>query len=309
MLSTLAADLGFSDRQVQRYLAELVSGGFLRAHQRGYNKSNVYEFLWHATFAPTARMEQTEQPTRNPVREDFPRVAEKPFHLLQPAVPQELAGTDRNEGATTLASYSTTDLSPCVSTTDLSSLKNDFKNRFEVQAKPSQIVEVIEVPAGSACPSPEKAKSQPLTPDEIAVRDRLLKFQAELRIAGTILQSTVRKVMDLVPTERLTEALRFVAGKLYWRRRNEPSYRLHVGWGFVFQVLEQDFAVPGRRTATAEKRPVQPLVNPPGTTPPLAVSQQCLPRSPRQHGGFVRAGDILGEMGLLETVAGSDPSR
>ena len=31
LLSTLAADLGFSERQVQRYLAEVVSGGFLRA--------------------------------------------------------------------------------------------------------------------------------------------------------------------------------------------------------------------------------------------------------------------------------------
>ena len=312
LLSTLAADLGFSERQVQRYLAELVSGGFLRAHQRGYNKSNVYEFLWHAALAPAARTERTERQTHNSLQEgnfSLLEVVEKPFRPFQPAVPEELAGAGREEGATTLASCSTTDLSSCVSTTDLSSGKNVFKNCFEeMQAKPSRVVEVVEVPAGPACPSHEKAKSQPLTHDEIAVRDRLLKFQSELKVAGTILPSTVRKVMDLVPEERLTEALRFVAGKLYWRRRNEPSYRLHVGWGFVFQVIEQDFAT-GHKTATAEKRPVEPLVNPPGPTPPPSVSQQCPSRSPRQHGGFVRAGDILGEMGLLEMVAGRDPSR
>jgi hypothetical protein len=45
LLSTLAVDLGFSERQVQRYLAELISGGFLRARQRGLNQSNLYEFL------------------------------------------------------------------------------------------------------------------------------------------------------------------------------------------------------------------------------------------------------------------------
>jgi hypothetical protein len=51
LLSTLAVDLGFSERQVQRYLAELVSARFLRARQRGFNKSNLYEFLWHAALA------------------------------------------------------------------------------------------------------------------------------------------------------------------------------------------------------------------------------------------------------------------
>ena len=40
LLSTLAGDLGFSERQVQRYLAELVSGGFLRARQ-GNARSSV----------------------------------------------------------------------------------------------------------------------------------------------------------------------------------------------------------------------------------------------------------------------------
>lgn len=35
---------------------------------------------------------------------------------------------------------------------------------------------------GSACPPPEKAKRQPLTPEETAVRDRLLAFQTELQV-------------------------------------------------------------------------------------------------------------------------------
>jgi hypothetical protein len=99
LLSTLAADLGSSERQVQRYLAELVSGGFLRAHQRGYNKSNVYEFLWHVAFAPGGVVAaRTEQPTSNPPHEDFARVPEKPFHLLQPTVPEELAGMAETKG-------------------------------------------------------------------------------------------------------------------------------------------------------------------------------------------------------------------
>jgi len=73
LLSTLAADLGFSERQVQRYLAELVSSGFLRARQRGYNKSNVYEFLWHAAFAPAARTERTERQKHTSLQEEnFP---------------------------------------------------------------------------------------------------------------------------------------------------------------------------------------------------------------------------------------------
>lgn len=42
----MSADLGFSERRVQHYVAELVSGSFLRARQRGFNKSNVREFPW-----------------------------------------------------------------------------------------------------------------------------------------------------------------------------------------------------------------------------------------------------------------------
>ena len=164
------------------------------------------------------------------------------------------------------------------------------------------MVEVVEVPVGSACPPPEKAKRQPLDPEETAIRDRLLAFQTELQVAGTVLPSTVRKVMDLVPTERLDEALRFVAEKLYWRRRNESSYRRHVGWGFVLRVLEQDLVVPTHDRAGFEKRPVAPLAKLSGTTPPLAVSQRRPPRSLRQRGGLVAAGEIIKDLGLLEVV-------
>jgi hypothetical protein len=275
LLSTLAADLGFSERQVQRYLAELVSGGFLRARQRGFNKSNAYEFLWHPALALSGVVApgtgQTEQQTHNPLQEDLSlcEVVESPFQLFQPTEPQELAATGPNDSTTTVASCGTTDLSSCVSTTSLSSWKNDFKKRFERQAKPSRVVEVVEVPAGSACTSPEKAKHKPPTPEETAVLNMLVGFQTELAVAGTILPSTVRKVMNLVPTERLTEALRFVAEKLYWRRRNESSYRWHVGWGFVLRVLEQDLAVPTRQVVAAEDSPVEPLVNLTGTARPL----------------------------------------
>jgi hypothetical protein len=306
LLATLAADLGFSDRQVQRYLAELVSGGFLRARQRGYNKSNVYEFLWHAAlgFSVVAARgpEQAERQTHNLQREEsvLSRGVESQFQPFQPTVPERFANAMPSEEATDLSPRSTTGLASCVSTTGLSSWKNDSKKRIELQAKPSQIVEVVEVLAGSACPPPEKAKRPPLTEEETAVRDKLVAFQTELRVAGTILPSTVRKVMTLVPTERLPEALRLVADKLYWRRRNESSYRRHVGWGFVLRVLEQDLAVPTAGTTAAEKRPGEPLVNPTGTAPPFAVSQRRRPLSLGQRGGLLSAGDILADLGVVE---------
>jgi hypothetical protein len=308
LLSTLAADLGFSERQVQRYLAELVSGGFLRARQRGYNKSNFYEFLWHPALASTGVVatgtEQTEQQKHSPPQEDLSlcRAVESPFRLFQPAEPQELVATEPGDSTTTLASCSATELASCVSTTDVSSWKNDFKKRFELQAKPPRIVEVVEVPAGSACPSPEKAKRKPLTPEESAVFGVLADFQAQLQIAGTILPSTVRRMMASIPTARLLEALRFVADKLYRRRRNEPSYRSRVGWGFVFRILEQDFVVPSRQTPPSEKSPVARLANSTGTAPPLVVPQRHRPGSPPQRGGLLSAGEILADLGLAENT-------
>jgi len=211
LLSTLAADLGFSERQVQRYLAELVARGFLRARQRGFNKSNTYEFLWHPALVGAAGTEQTEQPTHNPPQESSSLcgVVESPFRLFQPADQQELAAVPPEHSTTTPASGSTTDLSSCVSTTHLSSCKNDFKNRIEMQAKPPRVVEVVEVPAGSACLSPpEREKHKPLNQAEAGVREQLERFQIDLEIAGTIQPSTVRRVMASVPTDRLTAALR-----------------------------------------------------------------------------------------------------
>jgi hypothetical protein len=58
-----------------------------------------------------------------------------------------------------------------------------------------RVAEVVEIPASSACPFPEKAKREPLTPEETAVLEVLTDFQAQLQIAGTILPSTVRRVM------------------------------------------------------------------------------------------------------------------
>jgi hypothetical protein len=45
LLSTVAADLGRSERQVQRYLAELVAEQLGVARQRGFNKSNTTGLL------------------------------------------------------------------------------------------------------------------------------------------------------------------------------------------------------------------------------------------------------------------------
>ena len=245
LLSTVAADLGRSERQIQRYLAELIHEQFVIAQQRGFNKSNAYQFLWHPVFD---------------------------LHW-------------------------TTDLSPC-STTGLSSCNGSAKNRIEMQAKPPRIVEVVEIPIDSACPSPQTAKRKPLTQAEAGVREHLERFQVELEIAGTILPSTVRRIMASVPTEQMTDALRFVADKLYWRRRNESSYRRHVGWGFILRVLEQDFAVP----RGAEKRPVEPPKNLSGTAPPLAVPQRRPPRSSGRREGLVRAGDILADLGVVAAI-------
>src|SRR5208283_1616588 len=271
LLSTLAADLGFSERQVQRYLAELVSARFLRVHQRGFNKSNLYEFLWHPALAPpgvVARgMEQTKQQTHNPLQEEtvLCRVVQKPFQLFRAAEPEKIAATGQEDSTTDVASSGTTELSSSVSTTGLSSCNGSAKNRNKMQVIPPRIVEVVEIPTGSACTSPQPAKRRPLTQEEAGVREQLERFQVELEIAGTILPSTVRRIMASVPTERLPEALLFVADKLYWRRRRASSYRRHVGWGFVLRVLEQDFAVPSR----IKKRPVERLANLTGKNAPL----------------------------------------
>jgi len=55
LLSTSARDMGVCPRQVQRYLSELVTQGFLRVCWRGLNQSNPYEFLWHPALEEPSR--------------------------------------------------------------------------------------------------------------------------------------------------------------------------------------------------------------------------------------------------------------
>src|SRR5690349_3724984 len=57
-VETVAAELGMTDRQVQRLLAQLCRAGFLRKQAQyrpnGSQTSNAYVFLFHAALAPTA---------------------------------------------------------------------------------------------------------------------------------------------------------------------------------------------------------------------------------------------------------------
>jgi hypothetical protein len=121
-------------------------------------------------------MEQTEQQTHNPPQGDFSLcgVVEKPFQPFQPVESPEIAAMDPEDSATTPSSSGTTNLSSCVRTTNVSCRRNDLKNRIELQAKSPWVVEVIEIPRGSAC------TAKPLTPEENTVRDVLVGFQAEL---------------------------------------------------------------------------------------------------------------------------------
>src|ERR1017187_9534183 len=102
---TLGINLGCSPRQIQRYVAELVNGGFIRAKQRGFNKSNTYTFLWH------------------PELDDLPR--KEPLRATEPS------------------QHSETDASACVSATDSvssvsatgSSCLSEVKSKNEMQAE------------------------------------------------------------------------------------------------------------------------------------------------------------------------------
>ena len=72
-----------------------------------------------------------------------------------------------------------------------------------------------------------------------------------------------RRSPSLVPTQRLTEALRFVAEKLHWRRQNEhPAAATWDGASSSGSSISTSRS--SCRTATAVKRPVEPPVNPPG---------------------------------------------
>lgn len=67
---TLAAELGLSDRQVQRGLAALERGGFIRRHlrktARGDYTSTSYEFLLHPVLLQTLRPESSQTPGLSP---------------------------------------------------------------------------------------------------------------------------------------------------------------------------------------------------------------------------------------------------
>ena len=103
----LGADLGCSARQVQRYVAELVSAGFISAKQRGFNRSNSYVFLWHPDLDEPPRKEPQSATVATPHR------------------------------TTDASSCSTTDVSPSLSATDVSPLragKASWKGRQNTRA-------------------------------------------------------------------------------------------------------------------------------------------------------------------------------
>ena len=68
-LGTLAADLGCSERQIQRYVAELVRARYLAGRQRGFNRSNFYQFLWH----PALELPPRKPPSRTTHTSSSPR--------------------------------------------------------------------------------------------------------------------------------------------------------------------------------------------------------------------------------------------
>ena len=119
-VATLAVDLGCSERQVQRYVAELIRARFLAARQRGFNRSNLYQFLWHSDL---------ESPPRK--------------------LPNSTTDVSSCPSATDLSSSSTT---------QASSLRADLKSSAKEQA--THVREPGPGPKSPACPSPGKPKSQ-----------------------------------------------------------------------------------------------------------------------------------------------------
>ena len=272
---TLGINLGCSPRQIQRYVAELVNGGFIRAKQRGFNKSNTYPFLWHPDL--------NELPRKEP-------------H----------SATDASPCGTTNASscVSATDVSSSVSATDASPL-SEVKSNKEMQAESAHACEPQTIlPDRPACLSPEKAKPEPLTPPETEVMGWLHLFQKDLRIGGTVEASTVREVLKVVSREELPRALKYVAEKIQERRRRDHHYRERVDFGLALTILRQDYRMPGQ-TNVPLLRQKQPSA---GSTPPSAILRPPAPteyhREPRRatRSGFSRAADIVRESRLFERV-------
>jgi hypothetical protein len=222
---TLGLDLGCSPRQVQRYVAELVHAGFIAAKQRGFNKSNTYTFLWHPDLDELPRKE--------------PRSATEPSqHITTEAA----ARVNAPEPVSSVSATS----SSCLS---------EVKSKNEMQAERAHAGETTPItPNYPACLSPEKAKTEPLSPQESRVMDWLRLFQKDLRIGGTIEASTVREVVKVVTPDDLPKALRLVADKLAERRRRDHHYRERVDFGLVLVILRQDYSIRGQASMPSLRR-------------------------------------------------------
>lgn len=283
---TLGYDLGCSPRQVQRYVAELVHAGFISAKQRGFNKSNTYTFLWHADL------------------DELPR--KEPHSATEPS---QHSATDVTPCSTT----STTDASACISATDSASsvsatspsCLSAVKSKNEMQAERAHACETTtNTPTYPACRVPEKAKTEPLTPQESEVMDWLRLFQKDLRIGGTIEASTVREVLKVVTPEDLPKALRLVADKLADRRRRDHHYRERIDFGLVLVILRQDYAIPAQANMPFLRRKDIPSASAAAgamSGPPIPCARNGEPRRATRN-GFSRAGDILSGSRLLDRI-------
>ena len=271
---TLGFDLGCSPRQVQRYVAELVDAGFIAAKQRGFNKSNTYTFLWH------------------PDLDDLPR--KEPLRATEPS----------QHSTTDASACSTTGVSSSVSATDVSSLKA-VKCINEMQAERARTCETTPIIRPCpACPSPEKAKSEPLTPQESKVMDWLRLFQKDLRIGGTVEVSTVREVLKVVTPDDLPKALKYVGDKLADRRRRDHHYRERIDFGLVLVILRQDYSVRGHNDVRFLKRKnisVASAASGAMLGPSIPGARYGEPRRASRD-GLSRAGDILRGSRLLDRI-------
>jgi hypothetical protein len=272
---TLGLDLGCSPQQIQRYVAELVHAGFISAKQRGFNKSNTYTFLWH------------------PDLDELPR--KEPHRATEPS------------------QHSETDVSACISATDSvfsvsatgSSCLSEVKSKNEMQAERAHACETTPIIRPCpACPSPEKAKSEPLTPQESKVMDWLRLFQKDLRIGGTVEVSTVREVLKVVTPDDLPKALKYVGDKLADRRRRDHHYRERIDFGLVLVILRQDYSVRGHNDVRFLKRKnisVASAASGAMLGPSIPGARYGEPRRASRD-GLSRAGDILRGSRLLDRI-------
>lgn len=76
-IETLAAELGMTDRQVQRLIAQLCGAGFLRKdvqyRPNGSQTANAYVFLYHVALAPAPAVEPTHSQPAHPERRQLRR--------------------------------------------------------------------------------------------------------------------------------------------------------------------------------------------------------------------------------------------